>query len=282
MRESPSKLSCRLSCSDRYPTGNWIETVSQITSTRRFAIIGPGRLGRALAAKLDLSGQLAAGPLARGYPAAELAGAEVLLLCVPDREIKAAAETVIEGMRGDRRCPMVAHCSGASTLAVLDPVPLDRRLSLHPLTTLAADQPAVFDGVSAAVAGHSAEALAVARELASGLGMTAFEIEDADRGAYHAAASIASNFLVTLESAAERLAASAGCDRDLLIPLVRQTVSNWAAAGSGSLTGPIARGDEATVERQRQAVAQRTPELLALFDALSEATRTLYLAEVAA
>jgi predicted short-subunit dehydrogenase-like oxidoreductase (DUF2520 family) len=63
---------------------------------------------------------------------------------------------------------------------------------------------------------------------------------------------------------------------------VRQTVNNWAAAGSGSLTGPIARGDEATVERQREAVAQRTPELLALFDALTEATRTLCMEEVTA
>jgi predicted short-subunit dehydrogenase-like oxidoreductase (DUF2520 family) len=256
--------------------------VSQITSTRRCAIIGPGRLGRALAAKLEISGQLVAGPLPRDYRASDLVDADVVLLCVPDREIKAAAETLLEHISGDCRCPLIAHCSGASTLAVLDPVPLDRRLSLHPLTTLAANQPAVFEGVGAAVAGHSTEALAVARELASGLGMKPFVIDDADRGAYHAAASIASNFLVTLESAAEQLAASAGCDRDSLVPLVRQTLSNWAAAGSGSLTGPIARGDEATVERQREAVAHRTPELLALFDALAEATRALCMTEVAA
>ncbi len=256
--------------------------MSQITSTRRFAIIGPGRLGHALAAELEPTGQLAAGPLPRGYRAGDLMDADVVLLCVPDREIKEAAQTLLSHVPSDRRCPMVAHCSGASTLVVLDPVPLDHRLSLHPLMTLAADQPAVFDGAGAAVAGHNAEALRIAKDLAVTLGMTSFVIDEADRGAYHAAASIASNFLVTLESAAERLAASAGCDRDSLLPLVRQTVNNWAVAGSGSLTGPIARGDEATVERQRQAVAQRTPELLALFDALSDATRALCMEEAAA
>ena len=61
--------------------------------------------------------------------------------------------------------------------------------------------------------------------------MRAVEVADADRAAYHAAASIASNFLVTLEAAAERLAATAGAGRDLLVPLVRATVENWAAQG---------------------------------------------------
>ena len=55
-------------------------------------------------------------------------------------------------------------------------------------------------------------------------------VADADRAAYHAAASIASNFLVTLEAAAERLAATAGRRPRRLAPLVRATVENWAAA----------------------------------------------------
>jgi predicted short-subunit dehydrogenase-like oxidoreductase (DUF2520 family) len=257
--------------------------VSQITSHRRFAIIGPGRLGCALASRLDQTGNLLAGPLPRGYRASDLRGADVVLLCVPDREITAAAATLANHLqRSAAPWPMVAHCSGASTLAILEAVPLDRRLSLHPLTTFAADQPALFEGVAAAIAGHTPAALAVAEELAIELGMTPVEIDEADRVAYHAAASIASNFLVTLESAAERLAASAGCDRDALVALVRQTVNNWAATGRASLTGPIARGDEATVERQREAIAQRAPDLLALFDTLTEATRTLSMTEVAA
>ncbi len=81
-----------------------------------------------------------------------------------------------------------------------------------------------------------------------------------DRAAYHAAASIASNFVVTLEAAAERLAATAGVDRAALAPLVRAAVDTWAELGpERALTGPIARGDEGTVARQREAVLARTP-----------------------
>ena len=74
----------------------------------------------------------------------------------------------------------------------------------------------------------------------------------------------------------ERLAATAGAGRELLVPLVRAAVENWAAHGpERALTGPVARGDESTVARQRAAVAERTPDLLPLFDALTDATRAL-------
>jgi predicted short-subunit dehydrogenase-like oxidoreductase (DUF2520 family) len=133
-----------------------------------------------------------------------------------------------------------------------------------------------FAGAGAAIAGSTARATALAGELAAALGMRAVVVADDDRGAYHAAASIASNLLVTLEAAAERMAASAGVDRELLLPLVRATVENWAALGpERALTGPIARGDQATVARQRAAVADRAPDLLPMFDALAGATRTL-------
>jgi predicted short-subunit dehydrogenase-like oxidoreductase (DUF2520 family) len=138
------------------------------------------------------------------------------------------------------------------------------------MTVPANADPAVFRGVPCAVAGEP-----IARELAAALGMRPVEIADAHRAAYHAAASIASNFLVTIESAAERLAGSAGASRELLVPLVRATVESWAERGPGALTGPIARGDEFTVARQRAAVAERTPDLLGLFDALAAATREL-------
>jgi predicted short-subunit dehydrogenase-like oxidoreductase (DUF2520 family) len=115
-----------------------------------------------------------------------------------------------------------------------------------------------------------------ARTLAHALDMRPFAIADEDRAAYHAAASIASNFLTTIEGAAERLAATAGVPREALVPLVRAAVDNWAALGArAALTGPIVRGDEAVVERQRAAVAGRTPELADLFDALAAATRDL-------
>ncbi len=94
--------------------------------------------------------------------------------------------------------------------------------------------------------------------------MTPFEIDDEGRAAYHAAASTASNFLVTLQAAAEAIARGAGLGREdaraLLMPLVRQTVENVAELGpEAALTGPIARGDEATVEAQRAAVEETAP-----------------------
>jgi predicted short-subunit dehydrogenase-like oxidoreductase (DUF2520 family) len=135
---------------------------------------------------------------------------------------------------------------------------------------------ASFAGATVAVAGATPRALEAAQALARTLAMRAVEVADTDRAAYHAAASIASNFLVTLEGAAERLADTAGVDREALAPLVRATVENWAAHGAEkALTGPIARGDEATVARQREAVQERAPELLPLWDALVQSTRGL-------
>ena len=133
-----------------------------------------------------------------------------------------------------------------------------------------------FAGAGAAVAGSTPRALAVAHQLADALGMNAVEIADADRAAYHTAASIASNFLTTLEDAAEVMLSTTGADRSMLVPLIRASVDNWAELGAAkALTGPIARGDEATVARQRRAVAERAPELLALFDALCDRTRVI-------
>lgn len=224
----------------------------------RCAVVGAGRLGNAIAAALSDC----EGPLGRG---ADCAGADLVLLCVPDSEIAAAAAAVAPG-------PLVGHCSGATTLDVLAP---HEAFSLHPVMTVTADG-ANFAGARCAVAGSTPRALAAAETLAHMLGMSPVTIADEDRAAYHAAASVASNFLVTLEAFAERLATTAGADRDLLVPLVRATVENWAASGpERALTGPIARGDEETVARQRDAVAERTPDLLDLFDVLTDATRAV-------
>jgi predicted short-subunit dehydrogenase-like oxidoreductase (DUF2520 family) len=223
------------------------------------AIVGAGRLGTALAAALG-----AARPLGRG---ADARGATAVLLCVPDSEIASAAAAIETG-------PLVGHCSGATGLGVLAP---HEAFSLHPLMTVPAGAPPdVLAGAGCAVDGSTPRALAVAEALAARLDMRATRVAGEDRAAYHAAASIASNFLVTLEGAAERLAATAGVERALLAPLVRAAVENWAARGAEeALTGPIARGDEETVARQRAAVEERTPELLPLFDALADATRAV-------
>lgn len=226
------------------------------------AIVGAGRLGCALARALEAVGIAVEGPLGRGVQPR----AEIVLLCVPDAEIAAAT-----GHTGDAR--FVGHVSGATPLTALAAATSDA-FGLHPLQTFAGGEGSeAFEGAGAAIAGTTPEALAVARELAERLGMAPIEISDAERAAYHAAASVASNFLVTLQAAAERLAAGAGIApadaRALLAPLVRSTVDNWAERGPrAALTGPVARGDDATVARQREAVERHAPELLSLFDEL--------------
>jgi predicted short-subunit dehydrogenase-like oxidoreductase (DUF2520 family) len=250
---------------------------SGTSACTRLAIVGQGRLGHALAAALAAAGRDVTGPLGRGFDGHHLGRPgfdghpldahrfDAVLLCVPDAEIGAAASLIAPG-------PLVGHCSGATTLAPLAP---HEAFSLHPLMTVTPEG-ARFAGAGAAIAGSTARATALAAGLAAALGMRAVVIADTDRAAYHAAASIASNLLVTLEAAAERIAASAGVGRELLLPLVRATVDNWAALGpERALTGPVARGDEATVARQRAAVADRAPDLLPVFDALVAATRTL-------
>jgi predicted short-subunit dehydrogenase-like oxidoreductase (DUF2520 family) len=228
------------------------------------AIVGRGRMGPALARALRAAGRPVLGPLGRG---ADGSGADVVLLCVPDGEIAAAAAAI-----APRTGLLVGHCSGATGLDVLR---LHEALGLHPLMAITRDG-GRFPGAGCAVAGSTPRALETARDLAAALGMRPFEVADADRAAYHAAAAIASNFLTTLEAGAERLAATAGVPREALVPLVEASVRNWAELGGPrALTGPIARGDEAVVARHREAIAARTPDLLPVFDALADATRTL-------
>lgn len=102
------------------------------------------------------------------------------------------------------------------------------------------------------------------------------QVRDEDRAAYHASAAVASNFLTTVLDMAETLAGSTGVERARLLPIVQAAVDNWSRdGGAQALTGPVARGDEATVARHREAVAQRLPDDLELFEALVAATRRL-------
>jgi len=241
---------------------------AQARTPDRLAIVGAGRMGVALAGALSAAAIDIEGPLRRGEtPSAE---ATAVLLCVPDGQIEAAAAALpVQSVRPDL---LVGHTSAATPLGALAP---HEAFSLHPLMTVTA-QGAAFPGATAAIAGATPRALALARGLATTLGMRPVHVADEDRAAYHAAASIASNFLVTLEGLAERLAQTAGIEREPLVALVQASVANWAALGAqAALTGPIARGDETTVARQRAAVAARLPDDLDLFDALADATRRL-------
>jgi predicted short-subunit dehydrogenase-like oxidoreductase (DUF2520 family) len=233
------------------------------------AVVGAGRMGQALAAALGEAGYDISGPHRRGEVPSD---ADAVLLCVPDSEIPAATAAVTG------TAAFVGHTSGATPLTALEPAGA-QAFGLHPLQTVTGSATR-FQGCGCAIAGSTAEAVELADSLARALGMLPFEVEDEQRAAYHAAASIASNFLVTLEAEAEALAAAAGIEgfdaRRMLGPLVRTTVENWIALGSArALTGPVARGDQATVAAQRAAIASQRPQLEPLFDALVERTEAL-------
>ena len=247
----------------------------------RIGVVGRGRLGTALAAALRAAGYEVEGPLGRGSRPV----ADAVVLCVPDAEIAAAAEAA------GGAAALIGHTSGASPLGVLSAARQAGAevFGLHPLQTFAhataAEAAARFAGCGCAIGGSSPAAARAAESIALRLGMRPFELRDEHRPAYHAAASIASNFLVALQAAAERVAGGARMTpeeaRRLLAPLVRTTVDNWAALGpERALTGPVARGDWGTVEAQRAVIRESAPELLDLFDALLE--RSVDLAAAAA
>ncbi len=199
---------------------------------------------------------------------------DCVLLCVPDSEIAGVAAAIGEG---EGRPGLIGHVSGATPLEpLLAARPIDGCFSLHPLQTLP-DGEADLGGAPAAIAGSTVEASETAEGLSRVLGMLPFEVREADRVAYHAAASIASNFLVTLEQSAADLLGGIGVEnpREVLAPLVRRSLENWIADGPAALTGPIARGDEETVERHRAELSARRPDLLPLYDALAESTRKM-------
>jgi predicted short-subunit dehydrogenase-like oxidoreductase (DUF2520 family) len=235
-------------------------------------IVGKGRLGTALSAALREAAYEVDGPVGRG----QIPAGDAILLCVPDAEITAAAETVAGSAR------LVGHTSGATSLAALRPAARGGAhvFGFHPLQTFAGNGTPDLRGIGCAIAGSTPEALEAARSIADALGMVPFELPDHKRAAYHAAASVASSFLVTLQAMAEEVARDAGLEpaqaRRLLAPLVRKTVENWVELGpAAALTGPVARGDETTVTAQRQAVSAASPQLLPPFDALVERTRAI-------
>jgi predicted short-subunit dehydrogenase-like oxidoreductase (DUF2520 family) len=205
------------------------------------AIIGAGRVGRAINRAARAEG-LETALAGRADAAAACESAEAVLLCVPDGAIAQAVESIPQaaGIR------FVGHTSGAVGLEGLAPAAARgaATFGLHPLQTITDDNPELI-GASCAVAGSSPEALALARTLARRLGMRSFEVPEESRAAYHAAAAIASNFLVALEESAVELLEQSGIEdaRELLAPLVLRSAANWAEHGGAALTGPIARGD---------------------------------------
>lgn len=225
------------------------------------SIMGPGRLGRSLEVLAIQAGHRVE-LLRNGTPTAP-----VVLLTVPDAAIVEAAASVPRGR-------IVLHASGTTDWTVLRPHrPAG---SWHPLMTFPGPALGVPDlrGVPAAVAGDP-EALEVAIELAESLGMVPLQVPG-DRRLYHAAAVMAGNFATVLLAEASKILEAAGIDPArapaLLAPLALQSLRNAADRGPvATLTGPVARKDEATLIGHRKALSEAgLDELVPLHTLLTE------------
>ncbi len=256
--------------------------------TRDLAFIGAGRMGQALAVAAVRSGYTvtaaasrsaasaaalcaAAGGRPCATPAEAAALAPVVVLTVPDGAIATVAAAV-SWQPGQ----VVLHTSGALDSAVLSPARAAGAAagSLHPLQTLvrAEDGPALLRGATFALEGDPA-AVAAGRALAEALGGHPLELAPGAKVLYHAAAVCTSNYIVALAAMARRLWAAAGLPPadavPALLPLMQGAVTNLGKLGvEQALTGPVARGDTATVARHLQALAEQLPDLLPAYQAL--------------
>lgn len=249
-------------------------------------IVGPGRLGSALARALiacgyrvdKVAGRSGAreAAVAASTGASAVAVAEVVATC--DLVILAVPDAAIEGVAGAgawRPGQSVVHCGGAASLEVLETARERGALvgCLHPLQSFSGDDPPErFHGITMGI--EAAEPLGGWLEgIARDLGGRVLRLEGVDRARYHAAAVLASNDVVALMSAAARTWEAAGLPidtaREALAPLLLGAARNIESRPlADALTGPVARGDVATVRRHLEALALH-PDLRALYSALA-------------
>lgn len=258
-------------------------TMSAIKVRRpTIAIAGPGSLGHALAISLHEAGyrvsevfsrpgkgsRQRARALARKVRARsavigkEPSRADILWLCVPDREIRNCAELLARV--GGWPKQVVLHSSGALTsdeLAALREQGASVA-SVHPLMTFVPGEIPSLAGVPFAIEGDR-RATALARQVARDLGGEPFQIRKVDKAAYHAWGAFASPMLTALLVTTEQIATLARIPRRrapaMMLPILRQTLSNYAKHGPGKgFSGPLIRGDAATVAKHLR-VLRRIP-----------------------
>ena len=222
---------------------------------RTTVVIGAGRVGTVVAARLG------ARLFARGEDP-DLGGCRLLLLATPDAaiaEVCGALAPRLDSQAG------VVHFSGGTSVAALAAAP-GPRASVHPLQTVWPDRgPGQLEGAHAAVTGDWELGAGLAREL----GMTPFPLADEAKPAYHAASVFASNYVVTLTHAAVSLLERTGLEREAALAALRPLQHRTIDVAGSPPTGPIARGDVATVAAHLRAVG---PELEPLDRALGRAT----------
>ncbi|RMF74411.1 MAG: DUF2520 domain-containing protein, partial [Acidobacteria bacterium] len=252
-----------------------------MSAPSRIGIVGTGRAARALAAALGRSlpeGALCVwgrnetgareiaqrvGAVHADAPEDLLARAEVLLLAVRDdavTEVAARLARALEPGRG-AACEVALHLAGAVPATALAPLAA-RGMScgvFHPVVALVDETSAArLAGATATVSGDP-RARAAAVALARRLGMVALEVRDEARAAVHLACVMAAGDVVTLLGLAEELLAGAGVAADdarrLLAALARSAADAFESCGAaGGLTGPVPRGDAATLARHRDAL----------------------------
>jgi predicted short-subunit dehydrogenase-like oxidoreductase (DUF2520 family) len=256
------------------------------------AIVGPGRLGRALTLELHAAGYAISEIVSRNragsrQKARELArkvearsstadnarlDADLVWFCVPDREIAAASRQLASVSDWKRRT--VFHSSGA--LASDELKALHRRgaavASVHPLMTFVSRSIPSLKGVPFAVEGD-AMAVRAARRIVRDLGGEAFTIHKQDKAAYHAWGAFASPLLLAALVTAEQVARAAGLSvaeaRKRMLPIVKQTLANYEALGpAGAFSGPIVRGD-AEIVRQHLRILKKVPAARDVYLALA-------------
>jgi predicted short-subunit dehydrogenase-like oxidoreductase (DUF2520 family) len=260
----------------------------------RIAIVGPGRLGTALALELKraqytiseiVSGSSAAskrkaGDLARKVKAHASTSdrarldADLVWFCVPDREIASSSRQLASVV--DWRKKIAFHSSGALASDELKSLRQSGALvaSVHPLMTFVTGSMPSLIGVPFAMEGDAA-AVRSARQIVRALGGEAFTIRKQYKAAYHAWGAFASPLLVAMLVTAEQLARKAGLSavgaRKKMLPIVRQTIANYGALGAaGAFSGPIVRGDAEIVRKHLQ-VLRKLPEATDVYLALARA-----------
>ena len=215
-------------------------------------IVGPGRAGGAFALALAAVGWEIEPPVRRGDDLATAAiGVDLLVIATPDAAVGEVAAQITPAPG-----TVVAHLAGSLGLDVLEPHP--HRASIHPLVSIPRSDVGarlLRDGAWYGVSASGPGAARLVDQIVTQFNGRSVTVADEHRAAYHAAACIASNHLVALLAQAERVAATAGVPLEALLDLVRGTVDNVESLGTwAALTGPVARGDQATIDRHLDAL----------------------------
>jgi predicted short-subunit dehydrogenase-like oxidoreductase (DUF2520 family) len=205
--------------------------------------------------------------------------ADVYLIATPDGAIETSTERLVAAGCVDESC-VVVHCSGAESSELLKSARQAgaAAASAHPLMTFTTQPMPMenFTGTYCAIEGD-ARACSCIGTLFSELGANIINLSTGQKLLYHAAATFASNYLITMMQMAieihESLAIQPEVSREMLAPLARRSLENAIALGPrAAMTGPIARGDAELVERQFTALEAANPRVATLYRALAAST----------